>query len=279
MLILKRYIKKLNTDVIVSSRIEFSKQIKREDTLNISQEHSYIATDKYINKVKKYFKHIHKIVVMTQKAKEDYISWLSGSNSNAKVYNISNMIEESISKDTASFSNKKIISVGRLEKEKDFLTLIDVFEKVHEKINDVTLTIVGEGSQRELLEKKIAEKSLEEYVKLPGRVTADEVENYLLNSSVFVLTSLCESFSLVLCEAMEKGIPCVSFNIDVGPKEIIQNGENGFLIDNRDIDSMANKVIELLENRDEWEEISNKSKEYVNKYYSQNVVKEWKRIL
>ena len=276
--VLKKYIKKLDTDIIISSRIEFSKLIKRRDTLNISQEHSYINSKKYINKVKKYFKNIDKIVVMTKKAKEDYEKWLKYSNSKAKVYDIPNMLEESKVDNFAKFNNKTLISVGRLEKEKDFLTLLDVFKIINNKYNDVKLKIVGEGLQRREIEKKIEKLNLNNKVILTGRISSQEVQEQMSASSVFVLTSLCESFSLVLCEAMEIGLPCVSFNIDVGPKEIIQNGINGYLIDNRDVNDMASCIENLLIDENKWNNISNNSIESVKKYYSKNVVNEWQKL-
>lgn len=276
--VLKKYIKKLDTDIIVSSRIEFSKLIKRKDTLNISQEHSYINSKEYINKVKRYFKNIDKIVVMTNKAKEEYEIWLKGSNSKAKVYDIPNMLEKSDVNNFAKFSNKTLISVGRLEKEKDFLTLLDVFKIINNKYNDVKLKIVGEGLQRREIEEKIEKLNLNNKVILTGRISSQEVQEQMSASSVFVLTSLCESFSLVLCEAMEIGLPCVSFNIDVGPKEIIQNGINGYLIDNRDVNDMASCIENLLIDENKWNNISNNSIESVKKYYSKNVVNEWQKL-
>lgn len=276
--VLKKYIKKLDTDIIISSRIEFSKLIKRRDTLNISQEHSYINSKKYINKVKKYFKNIDKIVVMTKKAKEDYEKWLKYSNSKAKVYDIPNMLEESKVDNFAKFNNKTLISVGRLEKEKDFLTLLDVFKIINNKYNDVKLKIVGEGLQRREIEEKIEKLNLNNKVILTGRISSQEVQEQMSASSVFVLTSLCESFSLVLCEAMEIGLPCVSFNIDVGPKEIIQNGINGYLIDNRDVNDMASCIENLLIDENEWNKISKNSIESVKKYYSESVVNEWQKL-
>lgn len=276
--VLKKYIKKLDTDIIVSSRIEFSKLIKRKDTLNISQEHSYINSKEYINKVKRYFKNIDKIVVMTKKAKEDYEKWLKYSNSKAKVYDIPNMLEESKVDNFAKFNNKTLISVGRLEKEKDFLTLLDVFKIINNKYNDVKLKIVGEGLQRREIEEKIEKLNLNNKVILTGRISSQEVQEQMNTSSVFVLTSLCESFSLVLCEAMEVGLPCVSFNIDVGPKEIIQNGINGYLIDNRDVKDMALCIENLLIDENEWNKISKNSIESVKKYYSESVVNEWQKL-
>ena len=278
-IVLKNYIKKLDTDVIISSRIEFSKQIKRRDTLNLSQEHSYITTPKYIKKVKKYFKNIDGIVVMTKKARNEYESWLKDSNSQAKVYNISNMIERKNDDVIANFNSYTIISVGRLEKIKDFGTLIDVFNLVHTKVPQMKLKIVGEGSQREVLTEKIKELNLSECVEITGRISSEKVKEELVKSKIFVLTSLCESFSLVLCEAMECGVPCVSFDIDVGPREIIQTEENGILIKNRNIEEMAQKILELLQDENKWNNISRNSLERVKKYYSDNVAKEWIKII
>ncbi len=273
--VLKEYIKSLDTDVIVSSRIEFSKLIDRKDTLNISQEHSYINTSKYVKKVKKCFKNIDDIVVMTQSAKKEYEAWLKDSNSNAKVYNISNMIDKTDSEDIASFSNTEIISVGRLEKVKDFPTLIDVFNIVHNKMPNIKLKIVGEGSQREVIEDRIKKYNLDNSVTITGRITSEEVKNELKKASIFVLSSVCESFSLVLCEAMECGLPVFSFNIEVGPKEIIKDEYNGFLIENRNIDEMAQKIIEILNDKEAWEYISSNALDDVKKYHSDNVAKLW----
>lgn len=101
----------------------------------------------------------------------------------------------------------------------------------------------------------------------------------MLKSSLFLLTSKSESFSLVLVEASSLGIPCISFDIDVGPREIIKDGKNGFIIKDRNKELMKKKILEIMNSRDVRNEIGNNAKINAEKYYIENVVNEWKKIL
>lgn len=274
---LRKYIKKVNTDIFISTRIEFAKMIKRRDTINISQEHSYINTDKYINKVRKSFNNINYIVVMTDKAKEDYKKWLKSYNSYSNIINIPNMINVKTDKKT-TLKNNQIISIGRLEKEKDFISLIEMFHKLCEKNDKLKLKIIGDGKQRRELEGLVNKLKLQTKVIFTGKLEQQQVENELLNSDIFVLTSFCESFSLVLIEAMAIGLPCISFDIDVGPKILINNEKNGYLIKNRNIDDMADKIYNLLNNEAELKRMSYNSLISIEKYKPEKVVTFWEGL-
>lgn len=276
--LMKEEISKVRTDYIFSTRIEFSKLIKRVDTINISQEHSYIDNEKYIKKVEKSFNNINYLVVMTEKAKENYCRWLS--NDKTKVIVIPNMIEKN-EKYISNPDSKKIISVGRLEDVKDFSLLIDVFSKVviDHKNNDWNLEIIGSGSLKEELENKIETLKLKGNIKLVENLPIDKVYGSLSESSIFVLTSKSESFSLVLCEAMDVGLPVVSFDIDAGPREIITDGVNGYLIENRKAEEMLEKILLLVDNSKLRKEIGSNAKQSVEKYYSSNIIKKWLEII
>lgn len=275
---LKKIINKLNTDILISSRIEFSKQIKRDDIITISQEHSFIDEKKYIKKVKRSFKHIKYLVVMTKGAKQRYDEWLKEEKIKPEVVVIPNMIKENKTEKNSTLDNNQIISVGRLEEVKDFYTLILVFSVIVKKYPNYVLKIIGEGSMREKLEEQIKNCNLEKKVILTGKLNENEINNQFLKSDVFVLTSKSESFSLVLCEAMNYGVPCIAFDVDVGPREIIQNGKNGFLIEDRNIDLMIKKIDELLSNNILRKEFGKEAKCYAKKYISINIVNLWKYI-
>lgn len=276
--LMSKEIANLKTDYIFSTRIEFSKLIMRKDTINISQEHSYIDDEKYIKKVQNSFNYIDHLVVMTDKAKQNYCNWLNNDKINIAV--IPNMIENN-EKYISNCESKKIISVGRLEEVKDFSLLIDIFYKIvnEHKNDDWKLEIVGSGSLKEELENKIEKLGLKGKVELTGNVPTDVVYRKLSESSIFVLTSKSESFSLVLCEAMNAGLPVLSFDIDAGPREIIDDGKNGYLIEDRNVDEMVDKILSLTDNSILRKEIGNNAKQSVNRYYSTNIVKKWLEIL
>lgn len=273
----KKIVNNLKTDAVISSRIEFSKQIKRRDILTISQEHSYIDTPGYIKKVKKSFKNIKYLVVMTDKARENYKKWLNGNNTYTEVIKISNAVNSTNKK--ATLDSNQIISVGRLEDVKDFETLIRVFSMCLEKNNDLRLEIVGDGSKKEELINLCKNLNILNYVHFTGKLDSQQVETEMLKSSLFVLTSKSESFSLVLVEASALGIPCISFDIDVGPREIITDSENGFIIKDRNEELMKDKILEVMDNSDIRNKIGNNAKINAERYYVENVVNEWKKIL
>lgn len=275
---LGKIIKNLNTDILISSRIEFSKQIKRNDIITISQEHSFIDNEKYIKKVRKSFKHIKYLIVMTKGAKEKYDEWLKNEKIKPEVIVIPNIIKENKSGKISNLNNRQIISVGRLEDVKDFYTLILVFSVIVKKYPNYVLKIIGEGSMRERLEEQIKKCNLQKNVILTGRRTENEINNELIKSDVFVLTSKSESFSLVLCEAMNFGVPCIAFDVDVGPREIIQDGKNGFLIENRNVNLMIERLDELLYNISLRRFLGSNSYNVAKNYYSENIINKWKNI-
>lgn len=267
----------LDTDILISTRIEFSKQIKRKDIVVVSQEHSYINTKKYKKKVKKSFKYVDYLIVMTNKAKELYETWLRECVKRPRVILIPNMIDDYMG-DGTNLHNKQIIAVGRLEEVKDFTSLINVYSMVEKKHPDWILKIIGEGSERKKLESKINMLGLKDKVILTGRMTSEEISNELDNSSICLLTSKSESFSLAIVEAMSHNIPCISYDIDVGPKEIITNKEDGYLIEDRDEKKMADVTCMLIEDSVKRVEMGSKARKTSEKFFASNIANEWENF-
>ena len=137
-----------------------------------------------------------------------------------------------------------VISVGRLEKQKDFVTLIQAFQGIAKKYPDWKLKIYGQGERRQELESLIQRRKLERNVFLCGITHAPFLE--MKRAKIFVLSSFYEGFPNVLCEAMHAGLPCISTRCECGPSELIEDGRSGFLIPIGDEKLLSEKIEVLI---------------------------------
>lgn len=141
-----------------------------------------------------------------------------------------------------------VISVGRLERQKDFVTLIKAYKKVAELYPDWKLKIYGQGNRKDELQDLIEKENLTTSVKLCGVTHTPFLE--MKKARIFVLSSFYEGFPNVLCEAMHAGLPCISTKCECGPSELITDGENGFLVDIGDIATMSEKMSLLIDDEE-----------------------------
>lgn len=138
---------------------------------------------------------------------------------------------------------KILISVGNLRKEKGQDRLLKVLHGLKGKI-DFQFWIIGDGIQREMLEGLIREYGLENHVLLLGH--KKNVPAYLRQADLFLQGSYYEGFPNVLLEANDLGLPAVAFNVKGGTKEIIQDGLNGFLIEDNDLEAFREAILKSL---------------------------------
>lgn len=120
------------------------------------------------------------------------------------------------------------LTSGRFDKLKGFSRLIAMFEGLKQRLPDWDLVIVGDGEDRELLKAQVARAKLGDRVFFPGWVA--DMEPIFRSADLFLFPSVSEGFALVLAEAMACGLPCVSYDCNVGPSEIIRDREDGILI-------------------------------------------------
>jgi len=269
-------IKKLDCDYVLSTRAEFAHMLSAyapDGVVTLTQEHLHDDSPEYIEKVKRAFINLDYLVVLCEGSEKNHSEWLS-ENDKTKLVRIPNILE-SIPEETAPLLSNNIVSVGRLHPVKDFPTLIEVFNKVQKKIPDATLTIVGGGEEKEKLRELASSYGIADKVKVTGMVSKESVQKYMLMSDLYVMTSLTECFPMVLLEASSVGLPLVSFDVPVGPKAIIENGKNGYLIEDRKIDEMADKVVEMLTDREKLRELGKNSKEMAKNYLPENVMPLW----
>ncbi|HBR1047232.1 TPA: glycosyltransferase [Klebsiella pneumoniae] len=141
---------------------------------------------------------------------------------------------------------KRILSVGRLCKQKSFETLLNAYKLLilDHDIPDTNLVIVGEGDELFDLKKMTTQLSIEDNVSFLGFTKHIEKEYY--NSDVFVLPSIHEGFGLVLVEALSCGLPVISTNCRYGPSEILGDGKYGELVPIQDHEAMYKAIKNIL---------------------------------
>ena len=110
-----------------------------------------------------------------------------------------------------------------------------------------------------------------------GFLNHEKIEKIMLTSSLYVMSSLSESFGLVLIEAMSYGVSCIAFTSASGAKEVIENKE--LLIENRNKDDYANLVIRLINDKDKLIKEGKESYKDCQKYLINNVKNEWLNLL
>ena len=138
-----------------------------------------------------------------------------------------------------------MVSIGRLDKNKNHHFLIDVVLDLKNRKIPVHLTIVGEGDERISLQEKILQLNLSDQLSLVG--LQEKVEMYLWNADMYVHSAITEGFGLTLIEAMACGLPVVCTD-GKGNRELIQEGENGFMVGERNPKLVADKIELLLKN-------------------------------
>ena len=179
--------------------------------------------------------------VIISLTKVDKINYKKGTLTK-NVVQIYNPVDPSLVEQSHNYNARtnKIISVGRLSFQKNFLLLIDVAKKVLESNPNIQWDIYGDGYQENEIRSKIQKYGLEQQVILKGHV-ANIYEIYK-EYSLMVMTSRFEGFPMSLIEGLATKLPLISFDIPTGPNEIIDEGVNGFLIKPEDVDEMAFKI-------------------------------------
>lgn len=141
--------------------------------------------------------------------------------------------------------NKKfILTIGRLSKQKNFEFLIENFQKILKKQDNLNLVILGEGEDREKLENIIKEKNLASNIFLLGH--QKNIYPFMKNCLFFILTSNWEDPGFVILEAMFSKKIVLSSDCESGPKEIIKDNKNGILYKNKDQKEFLEKFFSVL---------------------------------
>ena len=175
-----------------------------------------------------------------------------------------------------NLNNKTLLYVGRLDYYGKGIDLL--LEIMVHLPSDWKLLLVGDGSDEAIIKNKIQELELKEKVILAGFADEKKLATYYVQSDILLSTSRWEGFGLTILEAMTFGLPVVAFD-NGGPKEILDNGEYGVLVEKENIKMFQKELENLIKSRELREVYQKKSLERMKKFDTCVIMKEWKLLL
>ena len=229
---------------------------------------SRLLSRMWMDSLLKHLKRLDKMVVLTDSALND---WPELNN----VVKIPDALPFKIDSQS-ELSSKRIISIGRYAYDKGNDLLLQAWAIIEKQNPDWTLDFYGNGN-REPYQKQMVELGVDQQrCHLFGPVA--DVKKEYLSSSVFVLPSRFEGFGLVIIEAMACGVPVVAFDCENGPRSIITDGENGFLIPPFDISLFAEKVMLLMKDQELRFRMGTNAQKTASQYEIDRIGQQWKRL-
>ena len=239
----------------------------------IAVEHVYYDYyNQFIKKIRNHvYKQVGKVVVLSKNALTSYRKDFPEN----KVVIIPNPIK--IKKTFRSpLEAHRAIAVGRLEYQKGFDTLIEVFNDINKKYPNWILDVYGEGTLRQTLQQQIENYQLQNTIFLRGRT--DNIPDKLRKSSFLIVSSRFEGFCMVIIEAMEQGVPSVAFDCPDGPSDIITNYKDGILVTNQDKQQLYNAICYMIEHEEKRKAMGLRSTKTVWQYNSENISTKWMQL-
>jgi glycosyltransferase involved in cell wall biosynthesis len=194
-----------------------------------------------------------------------------------KIRVIPNSMPFSIGARSADLNSKRIIALGRLTYQKGFDLLLQACIFVKEAAPDWHIDIYGDGECRKYLIDIINRTSLADFVSI--HYPKNHIENELLASSIYVLSSRFEGLPMALIEAQICGLPCISFDCPTGPAEIIHHGFDGYLVDFGNIKQLADRILDLIYDIEKRKKMGGNAQKSVLQFSPDIIKKKWISLL
>ena len=222
----------------------------------------------WMNSLLSKLRKLDRLVVLTEKDRE---AWVELDN----VITIPNPL--SISPvEKSDMSKKRVIAIGRYCHEKGYDHLLQAWSIVQDKCPEWQLTIYADGDRTDY-ERMIDELHIDSSrCLLNGRIS-DVISAYV-NSAIAVCSSRFEGFGMVIAEAMACGLPVVSFDCPWGPRAIISNGEDGILVENGNVEKLAEALTMMMQHPEQRKAMADKAIENIQRFRMDQIAKQWKTL-
>nr|WP_315187566.1 glycosyltransferase family 4 protein [uncultured Flavobacterium sp.] len=283
---LQKHCKQINPDVIIVADNGLKAYLvpffldKKAPLVFESHGSKFIAEQKQSEHVWSKLKMKFKLFIKEFGAKK-YTHFVALSDESLKEWRITNGIVITnplcdFPKKLSDQSSKKVIAVGRHAYEKGFDNLLKIWKKVVEDYPDWVLEIYGKSDEKFELRELAKNLNLTENIVFHEPV--QNINEKYSEASFYLMTSRFEGFGMVLIEAMAAGLPCVAYDCPCGPRNIIDNGKNGFLIQNNNEKDYINAVKTLIEDKELRIRMGETAKSVISEYNLDEIMQSWNQF-
>ena len=172
---------------------------------------------------------------------------------------------------------KVVIAAGRLTRQKGFDLLLPAWRELAQRYPDWKLEIFGDGRERESLQAQIDELGIGSSVRLAGY--SSQLHEELARASLYVMSSREEGFPMVLIEAMGVGLPAVSVDCDTGPRDIITDGVDGYVVPQGDWPALIARMGELMDDPAKRRSFGAAAQHVTERYEAAAIAERWETVL
>ena len=176
----------------------------------------------------------------------------------------------------SALTEKRVVAIGRYDYQKGFDTLLYIWHQLADHLNGWTLDIIGDGPLRKTMEWQVRSWHLTDSVRLLK--PTDDIQSVYLHASILVMTSRYEGLPMVLLEAQACGLPIVAFACQCGPRDVIHDGEDGFLVEQNDEQTFAQRLKQLMDDENQRLRMGKQAAANSEAFSEERIMEQWERL-
>lgn len=276
---LVKKIRQIKDGIIISTRNEHSVLLSKygqKNVLKIAQlHHDHLFEKHLLSDIKNRYGNIDHFALLTDQLTEEIKDLIKDTNKKTHCVTMENFLEDDNFSVDFEKKEKKVLAVGRLHPVKGFDRLLKLWKEVSPLHPEWKLVIVGDGEEEKNLKDLSATLGITNSVIFTGALDHDKVLDTMKQSSIYAMTSLSEGFPFVLIEAMSCGLPAVAFDVRVGPRAIINDNLNGFLVEDDHFEAFREKIGELMDDEKKRLAFSKNAFEHAKDFTEEKIIQKW----
>lgn len=280
--LLKREFQQIKDGILITTRHEDTMLLNQYGNSNVYKiaqlHHDHHLDEKMLQQFDEQYSNIDVFCLLTDQLRDEVQAHLQ-KNQRMKCVTVPNFLDHIPTMCDLEAKQPILIATGRLHQVKGFDRMLELMKMIHERCPQWKLQIIGDGELYATLNEKIQTDHMEAYVTLCGRKNSKEIEQLHQAASIYLMTSYSEGLPYVLLEAQSCALPIVSFDVRVGPRAVIHDGNDGYLIPDQNMEQFVEKTCLLATDKKLRDQMAKQAYENVAYFSKENVQKIWFELL